>query len=252
MNLDAAAPCDLLEWDTNFFQCRIARVRNDKLNPDLAGRIDDWSRNSGVRGLYFLARADDPVTMRTAEEHGFELVDIRVTFECRLLGPGGQKSVQERSTVPIRSVCSEDLPALQALARTAHNDTRFCSDSHFSRSRVDALYSTWIALDCQGRADKVFVATSPNNEPLGYITCHLDSAMKQGQIGLVGVGEAARGKGLGRSMVRAALDWLASQDAQKITVVTQGRNVAAQRLYQRCGFLTLDVQLWYHKWYPAS
>jgi dTDP-4-amino-4,6-dideoxy-D-galactose acyltransferase len=252
MNRDTVAPCDLLEWDTNFFQCRIARVRNDKLDEDLAGRIDAWCGESGVRGLYFLARADDPKTMRTAEKHGFELVDIRVTFERWLLSPGGQKSGPEKPTVPIRSVCSEDLPALQALARTAHNDTRFCSDSHFSRSRADALYSTWIALDCQGRADKVFVATSPVNEPLGYITCNLDTALKKGQIGLVGVSEAARGKGLGRSMVLAAFDWFASQDAQKVTVVTQGRNVAAQRLYQRCGFLTRELQLWYHKWYPAS
>ena len=34
-------------------------------------------------------------------------------------------------------------------------------------------------------------------------------------------------------------------------VVTQGRNIAGQRLYQRCGFLTRSVELWYHKWYPA-
>jgi hypothetical protein len=31
--------------------------------------------------------------------------------------------------------------------------------------------------------------------------------------------------------------------------VTQGRNLAAQRLYQRTGFLIRDLQLWYHKWY---
>jgi dTDP-4-amino-4,6-dideoxy-D-galactose acyltransferase len=252
MSRDAAAPCDLLPWDSNFFRCRIARVRSDQLNEDLAGRINEWSRSSGVRGLYFLARADDPMTMRTAEKNGFELVDIRLTFECRMVRTGGEKPAPERSTVPIRSVCAEDLPALQALARTAHNDTRFYADSHFSRNQAEALYSTWIALDCQGRAEKVLVATSPNNKPLGYITCHLDAAMKQGQIGLVGVSEAARGKGLGGALVFAALDWLAAHEAEQVTVVTQGRNVAAQRLYQRCGFLTHELQLWYHKWFPAS
>ena len=42
------------------------------------------------------------------------------------------------------------------------------------------------------------------------------------------------------------------QGAQAVTVVTQGRNRAAQRLYQQCGFLSRDLQLWYHKWYPRS
>jgi hypothetical protein len=30
---------------------------------------------------------------------------------------------------------------------------------------------------------------------------------------------------------------------------TTQRNYAAQRLYQRCGFLTGSIHLWYHKWY---
>jgi hypothetical protein len=34
-----------------------------------------------------------------------------------------------------------------------------------------------------------------------------------------------------------------------VLVVTQGRNYAAQRLYQRNQFRTCEVQLWYHKWY---
>jgi hypothetical protein len=34
-----------------------------------------------------------------------------------------------------------------------------------------------------------------------------------------------------------------------VNVVTQGRNSKAQRLYERCGFLTRSVQLWYHRWF---
>ena len=46
----------------------------------------------------------------------------------------------------------------------------------------------------------------------------------------------------------SALDWFATQGVEKVTVVTQGRNGAAQRLYQRCGFVTGSIHLWYHKW----
>jgi RimJ/RimL family protein N-acetyltransferase len=46
-----------------------------------------------------------------------------------------------------------------------------------------------------------------------------------------------------------ALQWFADQGMDSMEVVTQGRNVAAQRLYQKCGFATKEVQLWYHHWF---
>ena len=32
-------------------------------------------------------------------------------------------------------------------------------------------------------------------------------------------------------------------------VVTQGGNVAAQRVYQHAGFRTARTELWYHRWF---
>jgi len=55
----------------------------------------------------------------------------------------------------------------------------------------------------------------------------------------------------GKSLLLVALDWFASQGAKEVRVVTQGKNIAAQRLYQRCGFVIRDLQLWYHKWYST-
>jgi dTDP-4-amino-4,6-dideoxy-D-galactose acyltransferase len=49
--------------------------------------------------------------------------------------------------------------------------------------------------------------------------------------------------------VNASLGWFAQHGCDRVQVVTQGRNLAAQRLYQRAGFLTADLKLWYHKWY---
>jgi ribosomal protein S18 acetylase RimI-like enzyme len=245
------APCELQTWDTEFFHCRIARVCGDTLNEEQALQIDDWSRSQRIRALYFLARADDPATIQTAEKHGFRLVDIRITFDCVLIHSHPPARPGPPEGINIRAVQADDMTGLQSMARTVHTDTRFFKDSHFPSQRAEDLYSTWITLETQGRAQMVWVAASVANQPLGYISCHLDRARRQGQIGLVGVSPQARRKGIGKNLVLSAMDWFRTQGVHTVTVVTQGNNQAAQRLYQQCGFLSQDLQIWYHKWYPV-
>jgi len=252
MNAPGSAPCELLPWDTEFFRYRIARVCDDTLEPERAVQIDEWSRSNHIRCLYFLSRADDPATIQIAEQHGFGLVDIRVTLERVRINSDASLRLDPPVGVTIRPVQPTDLSALQAMARVVHGETRFFSDSHFPRQRAEDLYSTWITLESQGRAQVVLVATSTANRPLGYISCHLEAARQEGQIGLVGVSPEVRGKGIGKGLVMAAMDWYRLKGARAVTVVTQGRNRAAQCLYQQCGFLSRDLQLWYHKWYPTS
>jgi ribosomal protein S18 acetylase RimI-like enzyme len=69
-----------------------------------------------------------------------------------------------------------------------------------------------------------------------------------GNIGLFAVAEAERGRGHGSRLLDAALAWFATYDLERVNVVTQGRNAAAQRIYQRAGFLTVDTRHWYHFW----
>jgi ribosomal protein S18 acetylase RimI-like enzyme len=252
MNVPAPAPCESLPWDTEFFRCRIARVCGDTLKQEQAVEIDEWSRNNRIRGLYFLSRVDDPATIQTAEKHGFGLVDIRVTLERAVVNLHDSTRFAPPAGIGIRPVQPNDLPGLQAMARTGHTGTRFFSDSHFPRQRAEELYSTWITLESQGRAQIVLVAASAANQPLGYVSCHLDPVRREGQIGLVGVSPEVRGGGIGKNLVLAAIGWFRTQGVQEVTVVTQGNNRAAQRLYQQCGFLNRKLQLWYHKWYPIG
>jgi ribosomal protein S18 acetylase RimI-like enzyme len=212
--------------------------------------IDQWSRENRLAGLYFLASSDCPRTIQTALRHGFDLVDVRVTFERSTKGSADLPQLVPLADLEIRPARIEDIPALQAIARTAHTDTRFFSDPHFPSTRSEALYTTWIELECTGRAQHVLVAASHAGQALGYISCHLDQTNHQGQIGLVGIDSHSRGKGLGKTLVLAALHWFTRHGAD-ITVVTQGKNITAQRLYQKSGFLIRDLQLWFHKWYPS-
>jgi ribosomal protein S18 acetylase RimI-like enzyme len=132
------------------------------------------------------------------------------------------------------------------MARVNHRDTRFYYDGHFSQRECDTLYETWIERSCNGYTDAVLVAER-DRQPAGYITCDLHG--DYGQIGLLGVGEAWQGQGIGQALIDAALHWFGERGIERVQVVTQGRNHRAQRAYQRRGFVSSEVQLWYHRWF---
>ena len=236
-------PAVLLAWDTAFFGRRIGRVLGDRFDADLARSVNAWARRNAIEALYFLARSDDPLTTTTAEAAGFRFVDIRLTFAL-------ERPTSSGPTRPdVRAARADDLAALQTLARVSHGDTRFFFDMAFARERAQALYAAWIKRACEDADGVVWVPVDAQDRPLGYLSCHYDAAEAAGEIGLVAIDPAAQGRGLGRALIDAGMIWFAEKGATRVTVVTQGRNRAAQRLYQRSGFLTDSLALWFHKWF---
>jgi len=241
-----SAECEYLEWDSEFFGRRIARNKISRLTDELAGRIDEWCTLERIECLYFLADSTDQVTMRVAQSRGFRFVDARLTFErsmeCSKPGAAHGRAFRDAE--------ERDIPALREIARNAHRDTRFYYDGTFTDRQCDELYETWIEKSCRGWAKKVFVAETGATVE-GYVTCHVAES-RMGQIGLVGVNPTARGKGLGRGLVTCATRWFEQEGVKKIRVVTQGRNVAAQRLYQKCGFTSSSMEIWFHRWFSLE
>jgi len=174
-----------------------------------------------------------------AGDAGAKRTDQRVTFE-RLRGEVPAPSRR------IRPAVEADIPALRALAAHAHSDSRFYADGRFPRERCDELYALWIEKSVRGWADAVFTSGAPG-QPLGYLSYHVRE--EHSEIGLVAVAESARGQGLGRELVEAALI-RAAPALKPVRVVTQGRNEAANALYGKCGFELLTVESWFHLWFP--
>jgi len=244
--MQSVEPCEFLPWDTAFFGRRIARVVGHRLNPQRVCAILEWCRVREIEYLYFLAAVDDQQTVRLAEDHGFRLVDIRVTLQCSIGDRRSGRSDETAQAVRVRPARAGDIPLLQEIARTSYGDSRFYFDPCFSVEACENLYATWIKRSCEGYADAVLVAEA-EGRPIGYVSCHLLSNKRHGQIGLVGVGPQARNRGVGHLLICHSLQWFAERGVDEVSVVTQGRSIAAQRLYQRCGFATHSVQLWYHK-----
>lgn len=237
--MSSAEPCTILPWDTEFWGVRIGRIEGNELTVETAAEVDGWAAANEIACLYFLA-GEEPSTAHAAEEAGFRFMDVRV----ELTRPSETRRPDER----IRPFEPEDLDGLRAIARTSHRITRFYADPRFPRARCDELYETWITQSAEGWADAVLVAQG-GGRAAGYTSVHVDEGRRRGSIGLVGVAEHARGSGLGRALVDAAVDWCARRGLDEVAVVTQGRSARALRLYERCGFSAGALGLWFHKWY---
>jgi len=236
--------CEYLDWDSEFFGRRIARATVRCLTEKSIADIEAWCDAHKIDCLYFLADSTDQRTARLAQENGFRFVDIRVTLDVGSTKAGGPGDSAPGTLV--RNAVEADIDALKTIARRSHRDSRFYLDGNFPVQRCDELYETWIEKSCRGWAKKVLVATN-QGEIEGYISCNVSGA-GSGQVGLVGVSEKAQGRGVGSALVRNAIRWFSAEGVEVMSVVTQGRNVRAQRLYQRCGFSMRSVELWFHRW----
>jgi len=238
--------CSILPWDSDFWGFPVARIDCHTLTGQVANSAVQWCKEHKVRCLYFAADGACPETLNQAWENGFRFIDVRVDMETVV----SDAPAEATNTQLCREAVAEDLAAMQDLARLAHEDTRFFKDSNFNPVKAADLYAIWIARDF--RDHKVFVAVS-SSQPgrvLGYLSTN-KVGTSEGRIGLVAVSPEARGRGLGKHLVRQALGWFRSQGLGKVRVATQGTNVAALRLYESCGFRIADVKLWFHRWFDS-
>jgi ribosomal protein S18 acetylase RimI-like enzyme len=241
-------PCEFLSWDTEFFEHRIGRIHSNQLDDKSVESIFAWSENNGIECLYFLANSDDPDTIRSAEQHHFQLVEIRLNME-RFLGDW-QPETRPRTSqkLLIRPGKPDDIPAVQEIAKDSYLDSRFYFDKCFSEGKWQAYYATWVKKSFSGGAELVLVAEI-EHEIVGYITGKIGESPTEGIYELTGVKPEARRAGVGQELFRSGLDWYKQNGVEYVWLATQGRNVATQRMIQRNGFITKSCQLYYHKWF---
>jgi dTDP-4-amino-4,6-dideoxy-D-galactose acyltransferase len=242
-----SAVCELLEWDTQFFGVRVARIAGHHLDDAGARHALNWCAAERIDCLYFLANAESAESVAAAEAHGFGLKDVRLTYQRRL-DPALADGVPELPAgVVLRPSRLDDCAALEVIAEGGYTDSRFYFDRRFPRAAADELYRVWVRQSVAGQADVVLVLEY-QGRAVGFITCHL-LGERTGQCRLGGLDAELRGRGLGQQMYEGALRWFAARGVETVVYVTQARNIRAQRLFQRLGFLSHSTQLWYHKWF---
>ena len=237
-----SAPGQRLAWDSEHFGLAIGRVLGGELDERLGREVIDWAAGEEISCLYLLADASDSATVLAAEALGFRLADVRLTLDRPVEAGAG---FAHRSVRPAHAA---DLSALEAIAAVSHTDSRFYADNRFDAADASRLYVRWMrASIVEGFADIALVAEA-DGRPAGYVTGRTATGTSTLDIGLLAVAEAARGRRLGTQLVDAMLHEAATRGVASVSVVTQGRNVQAQRLYKAAGFRTCRSELWLHRW----
>jgi glycosyltransferase involved in cell wall biosynthesis/ribosomal protein S18 acetylase RimI-like enzyme len=233
---DTDPPCRVLEWDSEFWGFPVARVTATRLDPGRASSVAAWCDRNEIHCAFLLAVADDADTAAAAQAVGFEPIDTRVTLER----PSGPSQNSRAATTSIRAATDADRGPVGELSRSAHTDTRFFFDRGFPRDKAAELYQRWAWRAFQEPNRQLLVSES-NGAVLGYLLLADDPP----SIDLIAVVEAARGQGVGASLVGAAADL---HIGHSLRVVTQARNVQAMRLYEANGFRVTATEVWYHRW----
>ena len=238
-----------LPWDTAHFGKRIARADLRQLDAESCAELLAACQDQAIECLYFLVDCADHGTIAVLQAKGFDLIDIRMT----LAGPIHElRSPPPPQDVHIRLSREGDLASLLPVARSSYTMSRFFVDHRFGWDKAAQMFEIWLRQSITGGyADAVAVAEI-DGEPAGFLTCHLNRPVGEGNIGLLGVAESARGRGLAPAMLAKIMAWLRQEGMQGWNVATQGQNIAAQRMYQGCGFRTRSLELWFHKWFSQS
>lgn len=128
--------------------------------------------------------------------------------------------------VTLRFLTSDEIGVLTALDQRA-----FAWPWHFSSGElVQLMMSTGrlMVLDCEG-------------DLVGYACT--DVRGSRAQIIRVAVDPQRQGEGFGRYLLADALDFARSQEAEIVSLNTQWKNSASQRLYQGFGFRTVGRRI---------
>jgi ribosomal protein S18 acetylase RimI-like enzyme len=241
MSVLTDARCTVLEWDSAFFGLRIGRFEMERPGAEDAGRATAWARAQRLDCLYALIDATHVPSVRALEHEGFALADVRLTLE---------RPVAHAPAVPgpcdVGEAAAGDRDALMAIARRSHAGTRFTDEPRFG-PRAAELYAEWVSRALV-EDDAITLVPRVAGQPCGSLTLH-GVSRAEARIGVFAVEERRRGQGIGRALVAAGLLRLAAHGARGLAVVTHGRNAAAVRFYERCGFQSRSCHLWYHRWF---
>jgi len=220
------------DWDSDFFGISIGEIAGS--SPCFTG-LDEYDLVQVCPNI-----VDDPIDVYIS--HGFKYVDLRMSFQKNVVSCKRPSNESIWVNPDANCITQKDI---HELADGLCLFSRF-SQMPIEKKRVGHFYRTWLQKALDRQFDNFSMFIRGFDEVVGVITALITN--ESCRIGLVAVKERYRGKGYGHMLLEAFESCLFDSGIKYVSVVTEGRNIAAQRLYQKAGFTTYEICMWlYHE-----
>ena len=230
----------LLTWDTEFFETKTGRIIPTSLQENQLASILAEMRQKGFQLVYW---ASDLQYAYDFQPYSGILVDKKTTFEINL-----DNINLDNIPLPKTEPYSSSLPfsQLEKLAVQSGAFSRFALDNRFPHEKFTALYKTWIRKSVSGEMANEVLVIRQHDHIAGMVT--LSNKNGIGDIGLIAVDKKFRGRKFGQQLIWDAQRWFILHGCHTAQVVTQGDNLPACRLYEKCGYHDIKIEFYYHFW----
>jgi dTDP-4-amino-4,6-dideoxy-D-galactose acyltransferase len=230
----------LLEWDSSFLGFAVGKIELfDKPNDSTFSQILEIGYSYK---LCYLFSSQELKYKIIDYNKSLFLADIKLIFGIDL-----KNFPIEFDTIDNNyRVLTEIVPDLNNLALLAGKFSRYKTDPKFNENVFERLYEEWLRKSITGHLADQVVGYYIDDEIAGFIT--LLKKDNKVSIGLVAVSERFQRLGIGKKLIKFAIDYGIKNKAEQLIVETQAANNPACILYNSIGFKEIDKIYIYHLW----
>ncbi len=152
----------------------------------------------------------------------------------------------------IRPYQPQDLAALQEITAVCFTGVSVDRNIELLLGLVGGHDWRWrkarhIAADVAGENARGVLVAEEDGQVVGYVTCRADADSRIGWVPNIAVRPEHQGRGTGRTLLTAALEWLRHAGMECVRIETLEQNPVGQRLYPSLGFVEVARQIHYVK-----
>lgn len=232
--------CKYLEWDTEYFGVKSARV-------NLLGDVDE----KGQEDILSFCKNYDFVTIANFENRNENnlwigkktsafLADVNVQFvkELDSLETHSDEKTYVTNNLPVND-------QILNIARKSFRYSRFYNDPNLSDSKSENVYLHWTEGAFQ-KDNKYFVICEREGKIAGFLLFASEETCAT--IELIAVDEDFQGQGVGKSLIKTMESYNANKGINNIKVGTQLNNIQAVQFYSKMEFSYVNCSSIYHLW----
>lgn len=235
------AQYQLLEWDSQFFGFGVAKLLFPSVDAETLTAALMQLKKQNIRLVYWPAPVPDESSKSAAQACFGRMVGCHVTFQ-HTTNESTPKSIGELVEYDDTDANTD----LIELALESGKFSRYATDPQIGRKKFEEFFATWIRKCARRQMANHILLSKKNGQTQGMIC--IQASAPDSRLVLMAVGADVRTVGVGTSLVQGALALGNQKGCISNSIVTYGENIAACKLFEKCGFSEFERRDFYHFW----